>query len=146
MDLYELCLEVNNFFEKSINKGTFTITDGKISPLNFLQADQYFRIKGSVFNDGVYKYKSETLKDETFEGEIWAMAVPPNFETLLKDIADWLGKYQKFQDSPFSSESLGGFYSYSKDTSSGGSGSGGGASKATWQGVFMNRLNKWRKL
>ena len=47
-----------------IHEGTFTITDGSIDLSDFLQDGQYFRICGSVFNDGVYAYAAETLTDE----------------------------------------------------------------------------------
>ena len=107
---------------------------------SFLQPGQYFRVIGSIFNDGVWQYGDTDLTDETFDGAIWAMAIPPAVLELNEDIDSWLEQYGETQNSPYSSESFGG-YSYSKN-SSGGS----GADKSTWQGVFAPRLNKWRKM
>ena len=92
--LTELCQELKNWFDASRHFGTFTIEDGELS-VSFLQDGQYFRIVGSVFNDGVYKYEPNltptqehpethrpVLKDETFDGAIWALAVPPEVISL----------------------------------------------------------------
>lgn len=140
--LEEILNYIHNYFEKEIVSGTFTIDSGSIQ-LGFLQNNQYFRIVGSVFNDGIYKYPVDNLIDETFTGKIWAMAVPPAVVALVSEIEEWVGKYGSVQNSPYSSESFGG-YSYTK--SNGSIGSGNGAQQASWQGVFNSRLNHWRKI
>lgn len=148
MMLSELCHELNNWFDRSRYFGKFEISDGIISKSEGrmkLQNGQYFRIIGSVFNDGVHKYPADDLIDENFEGAIWAMAIPQEFLLLAKDIDDWQKKYGGIDSeamSPFASESFGG-YSYSK---SGGGASDGSSNAGTWQGVFASRLNKWRKI
>ena len=145
--LTELCKEINNWFEYAKFFGTFTI-DGNVITGNYsLQDGQYFRIVGSVFNDGVYKLgENLDLTDETFTGAIWAMAVPKEVIALADDIEDWSDKYLGVDSaamSPFNSESFGG-YSYSK---SGGSSSSGNVDlSGTWQGAFADRLNHWRKI
>lgn len=136
--LTDLCQELHNWFEAEKHYGEFEIAGGALTA-SFLQPGQYFRIIGSIFNDGVWKY-GDTLTDETFDGAIWAMAIPKAVLELNEDIDSWLEQYGEAQNSPYSSESFGG-YSYSKN-SSGGS----GADKSTWQGVFAPRLNKWRKM
>ena len=144
--LTELCKELNNYFETAKYFGTFAIQEGVLPEVDFLQEGQYFRIVGSVFNDGVYEYPTEGLKDEVFDGAIWAMAVPQEVIALANDIKDWCDKYQSVDSvamSPFNSESFGG-YSYAK--SSGGSGDGSGDGSGTWQGAFANRLSNWRKI
>lgn len=145
--LTELCKEINNWFEYAKFFGTFTIEDNVITGNYSLQDGQYFRIIGSVFNDGVYKFGDELdLTDETFTGAIWAMAVPKEVIALADDIKDWSDKYLGVDSvamSPFNSESFGG-YSYSK---SGGSSSSGNVDlSGTWQGAFADRLNHWRKI
>lgn len=145
--LTELCKEINNWFEYAKFFGTFTIEDNVITGNYSLQDGQYFRIVGSVFNDGVYKFGDELdLADETFTGAIWAMAVPKEVIALADDIKDWSDKYLGVDSaamSPFNSESFGG-YSYSK---SGGSSSSGNVDlSGTWQGAFADRLNHWRKI
>ena len=142
-----LCKEINNWFEYAKFFGTFTIEDNEITGNYSLQDNQYFRIVGSVFNDGVYKYDNELeLINEQFTGAVWAMAVPQEVIALAADIEVWADKYQSVDSvamSPFNSESFGG-YSYSK--SSGGSSSGNVDLSGTWQGAFADRLNHWRKI
>ena len=147
--LTELCKEINNWFNYNQPKyfGTFVVADGEITHDLDLQEGQYFRIIGSVFNDGVHKYNDQLeLQDETFEGAIWLMAIPPDVIALSKEIDDWKAKYQTIDSpsmSPYNSESFGG-YSYSKG--GGGSSSGSVDLSGTWQGVFADKLNHWRKI
>ena len=142
--LTELCQELRNWFECEKYFGTFTIEDGEISmPEGSLQNGQYFRIVGSVFNDGVYEYPASDLTDEVFRGAIWSMAVPPSVVDLSGRIDDWEEKYGESVSSPFSSESFGG-YSYAKASSGQGSANSGG--NPTWRSTFASELNKWRKI
>ena len=146
MMLTELCQELRNWFEREKYFGTFTIEGGQLADGSFLQDGQYFRIVGSVFNDGVYVWPDSTLHDEVFDGAIWAMAVPPTVIALSEKIQEWNEKYGGVNSSamsPFQSESFGG-YSYTKSS---GGGSGSTASSApTWKSVFASELNKWRKI
>lgn len=153
--LDEICRELNNWFDTNPNDGsknhyfgTFVIEDGAIDLSETdIQPNQYFRIVGSTFNDGVYKHPATKLTDEIFDGAVWAMSVPPAVIALSAEIEAWQAKYggvDSYAMSPYTSESFGG-YSYSK--SNGGSGNGGADSNSgTWQGVYANRLNKWRKI
>ena len=146
--LSELCSEVNNYFDRDQpkHKGTFTISDGALVGASGLglQIGQYYRIIGSVFNDGVHKYTDkpdEYLEDEVFTGFVCLMAVPKDFISLADEITAWNLKYKEASMSPLASESLSPTsYSYSLNT-----GAGGGAG-ATWQNVFSSRLVKWRKI
>lgn len=144
--LTELCQELRNWFELDRRSGTFEITGGTITA-PFLVEGQYFRIIGSIFNDGVHKYGDEELTDEEFKGEIWCMAIPKAVLQLAEDITAWREKYESVDSqamSPFQSESFGG-YSYSKANGSGSSSS--SASTPTgWKAVFASRLNMWRKI
>lgn len=151
--LTELCEYLKNWdFHKRavIHSGSFTIENGVLLGIDTIAQDgQYFRIVGSVFNDGVYKnpVKKGELSDETFDGAVWAMAVPKEVVKLAEDIAEWQAKYGGVNSaamSPFQSESFKG-YSYSKGGTSR-SGSQEGAGAPSWQDVFAARLNKWRKI
>ena len=135
--LDEILAEIRNYFVVSVHSGKFEVIGGRLSPLDFLQNGQYFRIVGSVMNDGVYRYPCSTLTDETFSGEIWALAVPPTLIALVADIEEY-EKKAKETVSPYTSESFGG-YSYTKATDSNGS-------PLTWERAFAKRLNKWRKI
>lgn len=140
--MLELLLsEIHNWFQRDIVPGTYTIQDGGIA-LPFLRDGQYFRIVGSIFNDGLHRYgpEMELLQDETFDGAVWALAIPKAVVDLADEIAAWQKKYGAVIDSPYLSESFGG-YSYSKASGAGdGTGSGG------WQTAFRARLNPYRKL
>ena len=137
--LTEICAEIRNYFEVPNGRhfGTFTISGGSIAPLDFLQEGQYFRIVGSVFNDGVYQYPATSLTDEVFEGAVWAMAVPPTLIALAAEIKAY-NDSDAGKVSPYTSESFGG-YSYTKATDANGAPIG-------WQKAFASRLNQWRKL
>lgn len=144
----ELCKELNNWdFNYGAEKyfGSISIENGSLVTFSDkLVEDQYFRIVGSKFNDGVYKYPQEELKDEVFEGAVWAMAIPDEVIALANEIEAWVIKYGALDSSamsPFNSESFGG-YSYSK----GNSDLNGSGKANSWQGAFASRLNKWRKI
>ena len=138
--LEQVLMHLKNWFlvPGGIHEGTYTIEDGGIT-LPFLTNGQYFRICGSVFNDGLHQYPASDLKAETFEGTVWALAVPQAVIDLATEIESWQTKNGDASVSPYQSESFGG-YSYSKAT---GSASGGAV---TWQSAFRSRLNAWRKL
>ena len=141
--LTEVCEYLNNYFWEKKISGNFTISDGAIDASG-LKEGQYFRIVGSTFNDGVHVYPANDLKDEEFNGSVWAMAVPQAVIAIVSDISEWQTKYGNVNSeamSPFASESFAG-YSYSKS----GSGNANGGSNITWQDVFGGRLNKYRKL
>lgn len=135
--LTEICAEIRNYFVESIHEGTFTISDGKIEPSNFLKAGQYFRIVGSTFNDGVHEESASALLDETFHGAVWAMAVPSAVIALSDEIKGYV-ESESNKPSPYSSESFGG-YSYTKATDSNGV-------PISWKKVFADRLKNWRKI
>ena len=138
--LEQVLMHLKNWFlvPGGIHEGTYTIEDGGIT-LPFLANEQYFRICGSVFNDGLHLYPASDLKTETFEGTVWALAVPQAVIDLATEIESWQTKNGDASVSPYQSESFGG-YSYSKATDS----ANGGA--MTWQTAFRSRLNAWRKI
>lgn len=137
--LTELCAEIRNYFlvPNGIHTGTYTISGGSISPLDFLQEGQYFRIVGSVFNDGVHQYPAANLTDESFAGAVWAMAAPPSVIALAADIEKWLNS-DAAKPTAFESESFGG-YSYTRATDKNGA-------ALTWQSVFAKSLNQYRRM
>ena len=141
-----ICGIIHNFFTKNEDKhkGTYVIENGAVE-LSFLANGQYFRIIGSALNDGVYQYPATDLADETFTGEIWAMNVPNAVKEVAAEAAD-LSKddeMKKVLNSPYTSESVIGAYSYSK-----GAGASGGA--YSWlfgkNGVYAPILDPYRRL
>ena len=137
--LTEICAELRNWFvvPNGVHIQTYTISGGSIAPLDFLQEGQYFRIIGSVFNDGVHQYPATDLTDEVFHGAVWAMAVPPSLIALSAEIEEY-NKSDAGKASPYISENFGG-YGYTKATGSSGK-------VLTWKSVFADALNRYRKL
>lgn len=131
--LQELLDTLHNWFVASAERDTYTIKDG-VLVLPFLQDGQYFKIKESVFNDGLYCYPANGLTDETFTGTVYALKIPPAVIELAAEIEQW----QK--DNPvtyYASESFGG-YSYSAAMANG--------KPITWQDHFRERMKRWRKI
>lgn len=149
--LTEICQYLHNWFNRKPDgsdypkySGAFEVVNGELD-MDDLAEGQYFRVMGSLFNDGVHKKGEGGLTDESFDGEIWSMGVPTVVEQLASDIEAWQTKYGSAENpamSPFTSESYAG-YSYSKNAgaSIGADGNGNG-----WQSVFAARLNPWRKI
>ena len=152
--LTEICQELHNWFDRGMPRhfGKVSVSGGVLlldGSAPDLQPGQFYRLVGTVFNDGVHKWgdASDQLTDErAVDAALWEMAVPQAVLQLAADIATWQAKYGgvgSLNMSPYTSESFGG-YSYSKG--GGGSGSAGSGGSGTWQAAFAPRLNRWRKL
>lgn len=123
-----------NKYVNQIKVEKFTIEGGNITPSDFLKENDYYRIIGSRFNDGLYQYPNSDLTDEEFDGAVWVMQIPPAVVTLSQEIE----KYEKSdagKPSAFTSESFGG-YAYSKATNASGV-------PLSWKGVFEDEMRPW---
>lgn len=148
----QVCAKVHNYFiagSEDIYGENFEISNGIITPSDFLLEGQYFRIERSHFNDGVHVNDEEgrsALKDETFIGYIWAMRIPKDFIELVERISAWDDKYGGVGTanmSPYQSESYAGQYSYTKG--SGGSDEDASGSVA-WFNKFTDDLAEYMKV
>ena len=142
--LDEVCGFLRNWFTVpgGVHVGSYTVVDGALA-LPFLQNGQYYRIIGSVFNDGIHRYGAldDQLTPESFHGAVWALAIPQAVIAIAKEIEEWSAQNAATVASPYQSESFGG-YSYSKAAPSGN-----GVQKTlTWRNVFAAKLARWRKL
>ena len=158
--LEQVLTHIHNWFPVDGGKhsGTFEIASGELD-VDFIRPGQYYRIRGSVFNDGLHKYMpnlkaragddeaegdgEETpedpltlLQDETFTGEVWALAIPLAVQTLAEEIAEW---HEKNPETDKMSESFGG-YSYTRGASSAS-----GSALSGWQAAFAARLSPYRR-
>lgn len=135
--LEAMLTHLHNWFPVRNGKhaGAFVIASGVLSTDIGLVSGQYYRIMGSVFNDGLHcAGDGEALTDEEFTGEVWALAIPKAVQELAEEIAAWL---ENNPETDKTSESFGG-YSYSRaQNASGGAGG--------WQAAFSGRLNAWRR-
>lgn len=153
MIIDDICRELNNWFDETADGqrdrhfGAYEISGGEIDLSDTgIKSGQYFRIVGSVFNDGIHKYPATDLTDETFDGAVWLLRIPEEIVSLADEVGAWQEKYGNADSpamSPFASESFGG-YSYSKSSGSGSSE--GAGQSASWQSAFASRLNKWRRI
>lgn len=143
-DITHMCGLLRNYFtdKKHVFCGTYTIHDNAISQ-NFVKNNQYFRIVGSAFNDGVYCNNPADLKrlhDETFQGAIWAMTVPADFIELCDDAERFKEKIAEISKNfeGYTSESWGG-YTYTLPTSA-------PAFIQDWQYRIKQGMNMYRRL
>ena len=137
--LTELCQELHNWFEREIHTGSFTITGGNITA-DFLQDGQYFRIAGSIFNDGIHQYPATDLREETFDGAVWALAIPKEFINLCDRITAFNAKVDEMAlvEKGYASENFGG-YSYTLSSSA-------PAGMLAWEKRINAGKSAWRKL
>lgn len=144
--LEEVLRNLNNWFEVPGKRltGFFQVEGGALTlPDGWLLDGQYFLVSGSVMNDGLHQWPAYDLVDEGFEGEVQALAVPMAVQDLADRIETWWEKYGKAAESPYQSESFGG-YTYTK--ASGNGSQGGSQGRLTWRDTFRSELNRWRKL
>lgn len=130
--LEEILSYLHNWFpvKGAAHCGVHRIESGRLQ-FDGLAPGQYYRIQGSVLNDGLHKWP-DMLQDETFTGTVTPLAIPHALsETLLDEIEAWI-RANPATDKV--SESFGG-YSYSRQT-----GASGG-----WQAAFASRLARWRR-
>lgn len=146
--LTEICQYLKNWFNRKPDGSDYPKYSGKvvISEGNMIFSDgfalvegQYFRIMGSLFNDGVHKV-GDSLVDETFEGAVWSMAVPPDVVLLAQEIEEWEKKYKVITISPFGSENKAD-YGYTLKSSAGSDGK-----PLTWKTQFGSFLDSYRKI
>lgn len=139
-----ICEHLHNWFDEGCEKtfGEFTVGDGDTTvPDCGIKPGQYYRIIGSVYNDGVHESGRDELTAETFDGAVWLMKVPKQVVQLAEEMAAWQeknGAADSAAMSPFNSESFAG-YSYTKQNT---------AEDGT-SGVFAAykaRLSLWRKI
>lgn len=129
---------LHNWFEirGAARTETFSIVSGALKA-DFLLDGQYYRITGSVFNDGLHRYpydEEDYLMDETFNGTIVPLAIPKSVIQITEKIKTWCDANPQTDKV---SESFDG-YSYTKGDA--------GADESGWQAVFRKELNAWKKV
>ena len=144
--LEQVLYHLHNWFGRaSISATGCTIADGSLpaSIASSMVEGAWYRIEGSLLNDGLHKHVADDLQDETFDGTITMLAIPKALLLVVEDIGAWQAANGDAVDGPYASESFGG-YSYTL-RSDGSSGAGGGGLSG-WRLAFRDRLNPWRKI
>lgn len=144
--LEQVLYHLHNWFGRvSICARNCTIADGAMpaSISSSLLDGAWYRIEGSILNDGLHQHPADDLQDETFDGTITMLAVPKALLQVVEDISAWQELNGAAIDGPYASESFD-KYSYTlKDGISSGSG---GNALSGWRLAFRDRLNPWRKI
>lgn len=140
--MYSVMKECRNFFVDSIEKKTFEIKNNIIDTRDTYKIGQYIMVHGSILNDGVYKINDtlitlEGTQNEIFKGTVCGLAVPRDFIELANDIAAFIDKNTSNSGNIISESYRG--YSYTTATNKNGQ-------VATWEDVFLQRLNVFRKM
>lgn len=117
--------------------GTFEVASGTLD-VDFLQWDQYFRVEGSVFNDGLHRHPATCMQDEVFCGRIYPMAVPKAVIALAEEIKTWC------ENNPETDKVSESFDGYSYTRASNGQNVSVGASR--WETAFAGKLRPWKKV
>mgnify|MGYP007016818928 FL=1 len=140
VSLYELLMYLRNFFpgEKWQFFGE-DITEKRLL-LPGLENGDYYLIEGSRRNNGIHVYGNSDLRNETYNGIVTELCIPDELLILLGEINAWQEEHATVMQSPYQSESFGG-YSYTKENESGGTGE-----SMSWKTVFAPRLRMWRKI
>ena len=146
--LEDILCHIHNWFERESVTATVEVTDGELpaSMSAHLLEGQWYRIDGSVLNDGLHQHPDTGLSDETFEGTITTLAIPKPLLRLAQRIQDYVDQTADAtaaaRRSPYQSESFDG-YSYSLKSGIGSNSGSGGLTG--WQSEFAGELNAWRK-
>lgn len=148
--LEQVLYHIHNWFErKSASVSGCEISDGLLpaSISDAMPEGQWYRIQGSMLNDGLHQHIAGDLVDETFDGTITLLAIPKALLSVVDEISDWVDDTREADRAArkgrYQSESFGG-YSYSlKGDSRSNSASVG---LTGWQAAFAGDLNPWRKM
>lgn len=144
--LEDVLCHIHNWFERdTIGSSSLRIEDGTLpaSISSKLLPRQWYRIEGSVLNDGLHQHPADDLTDETFTGTVTTLAIPRPLLRVAEEIEAWQDANGNAVDGPYASESFDG-YSYSLKSDGGANSGSGGLSG--WRLAFRDRLNPWRKM
>lgn len=145
--LEQVLWHIHNWFAYDELDVRCAISDGQLPASVSIPEGAWYRIQGSLLNDGLHQHPAADLMDETFDGTITVCAIPNALLSVVEEIEDWQLHYsearRKALSSPYSSESFDGYSYTTKDFSGANSASGG---LSGWQAAFASDLNPWRKM
>lgn len=148
--LEQVLYHLHNWFEHgSINACDCEIAGGALpaSIESSMPDGAWYRIQGSLMNDGLHRNPAEDLLDETFSGTVTICAVPRALLAVVEEISDYVSDTRESdreaRKGRYKSESFGGYTYQLKDDSRAGGSNGG---LTGWQAAFASDLNPWRKI
>ena len=144
--LEDVLSHIHNWFvREKVTVSGLEVSDGTLpaSVTGGMLDGQWYRIEGSYLNDGLHQHPATDLEDETFDATISLLAIPNGLLRVVEDIDAWQEANGSALDSPYASESFGGYTYTLKD----GIGSQNGSQGLTgWRLAFRDRLNPWRRM
>ena len=145
--LERVLTHIHNFFDHgSFYLSDCTIEGGRLPRSVTLPEGVWYRIEGSLLNDGLHRHVAPDLNDETFAGTVTVCAVPNALLDIVEEIQEWVDANAearaKAASTPYQSESFDG-YSYNLRGDLSGST---GHELTGWQSAFATELNAWRKM
>lgn len=155
--LEQVLYHIHNWFVYDETSGYIDIQGGSLPASVSVPEGAWYRIQGSLFNDGLHQQPADDLTDETFDGTVTTCAIPKALLDVVDRIADWLDEAetmrslyrnarQKASEAPYASESFDG-YSYTIGTGTAPDlASDGSTRMPDWQAEFARELNPWRKI
>jgi len=141
--LEQVLNHIHNWFVYDQMDVRCAIEGGSLPASVSIPEGAWYRIQGSLFNDGLHQHPADDLTDETFDGTVTTCAIPKALLLVVDDIAAWQEANGRAVDGPYASESFDG-YSYTLKSDSGANSGSGGLSG--WRLAFRDRLNPWRKI
>lgn len=111
VSLYELLVYLRNFFPGLHWQFTGEEITGNRIVIPGLETGDYYLIEGSRRNNGIHVYGDADLRNETYTGIVTEICVPPEVLTILEEINTWQEKNAEAVQSPYQSESFGGYSS-----------------------------------
>lgn len=141
--LEQVLYHIHNWFAYDETSGYIEIRGGSLPASVSIPEGAWYRIQGSLLNDGLHQHPATDLTDETFDGTVTTCAIPKALLLVVDDIAAWQEANGRAVDGPYASESFDG-YSYTLKSDSGANSGSGGLSG--WRLAFRDRLNPFRKI
>lgn len=148
--LEDILYHIHNWFERdAVPVRGCEIQDGALpaSVTSGMVARQWYRIEGSLLNDGLHQHPATDLEDETFDGTVTSLAIPRPLLRVAEEIQEYIDATadarQTALASPYASESFDG---YSYELRSDLTANSGSQGLTGWQAEFASKLNTWRKM
>lgn len=148
--LEQVLSHIHNWFVYDELDVRCSIEGGSLPASVSIPEGAWYRIQGSLFNDGLHQHPADDLTDETFDGKVTICAIPRVLLSVVDEITDYIDAMNEsdaaVREAKFQSESFGG-YTYSlKGDSRANSASGGVSGLTGWQAAFRSDLNPFRRI
>jgi hypothetical protein len=146
--LEEVLYHIHNWFIRSQWRvSECAISEGALpeAAASAIPQGAFYRVEGSLLNDGLHRMGEDALEDETFSGRISLCVIPKALLSVVEEIEAWQEKYGEQVDGPLKSESFGG-YKYTLKTAFDYGLGYGAQPQGGWRLAFRDRLNPFRKM